>query len=170
MKNVSRLMLVLLAYALAAFMPLSAERVWISCNSYEGFVGLGASHEATAQIFYVTNLSEPTEDGLWDMEQAAGGGYTFRNVATGQYLTFTTERNGTVYKYMTLSETATTDNELWTLENQDDGTVAVRSVANTAYYWNLRLDGTYLLGAYAGSVRSNNERFTFHVVEQGPDP
>ena len=168
MKNILRLMSMLLVCMQAAVMSLSAERVWISCNSYEGFVGLGAYHQATAQIFYVTDLSEPTDDGLWDMEQAAEGGYTFRNVATGQYLTFTTERNGYVYKYMTLSETATTDNERWTLENQDDGTVAIRSVGNTAYCWNLRLDGTYLLGAYASNGHSNNEKFTLHIVDQSP--
>lgn len=158
----------LLGAMLPAAMTLSAERVWISCSSYEGFVGLGESHGATAQIYYVTDVSEPTEDGLWDMEQAADGSYTFCNVATGQYLSYTSVRNGNVYKYMTLTGAATTDAERWTLEVQDDGTTAVRSVANSAYYWNLRLDGTYLLGAYAGSVRSNNERFTFHTVAQDP--
>lgn len=168
MKNILRLMSMLLVCMQAAVMSLSAERVWISCNSYEGFVGLGAYHGATAQIYYVTDMDEPSQDGLWDMEQAADGSYTFKNVASGQYLTFTMERDGNIYKYMTLSETADTDNERWTLEEQDDGTVAVRSVANTAYYWNQRLDGTYLLGAYAGSVRSNNERFTFHVYEYNP--
>lgn len=158
----------MLGLMLLVVMPLNAERVWISCNVAQGFVGLGEFHDAEAQIFYVINSSEPTDDGLWDMEPATGGSYTFRNVATGQYLTFTTVRNGTIYKYLTLSETADTDNERWTLEEQTDGTVAVRSVANTAYYWNLRQDGTYLLGSYAGSVRSNNERFTLNTVASDP--
>ena len=54
----------MLGLMLLVVMPLSAERVWISCNVAQGFVGLGEFHDAEAQIFYVINSSEPTEDGL----------------------------------------------------------------------------------------------------------
>ncbi|MBR1446720.1 MAG: RICIN domain-containing protein, partial [Alloprevotella sp.] len=134
-----RIILFLSLLAAASFGVLRAEVYTISCIAADGYVGLGSQHGATPYIFYV-GASEVSEDGYWEVTEAANG-TTFRNQATGQYLAFTTERNGNIVKYMTLSSSAASDNELWTLEAQTDGTFVIRSVADPSYVWDLRRDG-----------------------------
>lgn len=157
-----RIILFLSLLAAASFGVLRAEVYTISCIAADGYVGLGSQHGATPYIFYV-GASEVSEDGYWEVTEAANG-TTFRNQATGQYLAFTTERNGNIVKYMTLSSSAASDNELWTLEAQTDGTFVIRSVADPSYVWDLRRDGSNLLGCYQGNGNGTNERFVLTLV------
>lgn len=160
----------ILTLALMSFVALASkaqsEIVFISCLQTNGYVGLGSYHSATPYIFYVTN-GQTTEDLYWRKTQTANG-YTFQNVATGQYLSFTTERNGNICKYMTLVDEFSGDNELWNLQEYSNasGYYTIQSVANNAYYWNLRSDGTGLVGTYAGNYRTANEAFLFTTAHQ----
>ena len=144
---------------------------YISCASLDGYLGLGAYHDADPYIYYVTDGTPKTEDAYWQVVNTRSG-YTFRNEATGQMLVFTYDRVEEYYKYMTLADEAPEERtEYWNLTMNADGTISVQSCYDTAYYWNLR-SGAGLLGTYAGSSRNWNERFVFQKKgdEPGPGP
>ncbi|MBO6189758.1 MAG: CotH kinase family protein [Alloprevotella sp.] len=140
----------------------SGSKYFFSVGSvnYDGYIGLGSYHNVSPYIYLYTG-DDTLEDAYWVVTKD-GSGYTFKNAATGQYLSFTTGRNNNYYKYLTLTTpTSVTDNERWTFELISNGIYAIRSVANTSYYFNYRTDGTQMLGAYAGSSRTQNEQFSF---------
>ena len=143
----------------------------ISCTQREGYVGLGAFHNANPYIYYVTDTEEMTEDVYWIVVNTRSG-YTFRNEATNQLLVFTYDRNDSYYKYMTLANEAPDDGtQFWDIIEGSDGSFCIRSNYDTNYYWNLRTSSTNLLGTYNGSGGSGaNERYVFYQKDDTPDP
>ena len=145
----------------------------ISCQEKSGFVGLGAYHNMSPYICYVTNESELSKDAYWRVT-LTNKGYTFQNEASGEWLVYTTGRVDQYYKYMTLVSELPQDGSLyWNIQQQSDGSLCVQSALDNAYYWNLRV-GQGLLGTYAGSERDVNERFYFTQKKsdepQEPEP
>ncbi len=142
---------------------------YITCNSQQGYLGLGAYHNADAYIYYVTDGQTKTADAYWVVTNTRSG-YTFRNEESGQLLVFTYDRVDQYYKYMTVADESLGDkSEYWNLISNSDGTFSVQSTLATNYYWNLRSSG--MLGTYSGSAGGgNNEHFTFHKKGDEPDP
>ncbi|MBO7069240.1 MAG: CotH kinase family protein [Bacteroidaceae bacterium] len=142
----------------------------ISCTMRDGYLGLGAYHNVEPYIYYVTNEEEKTDDAYWVITHTASG-YTFRNEATNEILVYTTDRDDSYYKYMTLAEESLGDqSEFWNIIQGSDGAYSIQSVVATGYYWNLR-KGTNMLGTFKGSGGdSDNERFVFNKRETGPGP
>lgn len=134
----------------------------ITCPSRPGYIGLGAYHGADAYIYNVTSGNNITDDGYWQVTKGRNG-YIFRNEASGQYLVFTYDRVDQYYKYMTLADELPDDDTAeWELVTNTDGTLCFYSMADTNYYWNLRMNDTNLLGTYSGSSGNDeNEHFIF---------
>ena len=150
---------------------LSEDGVYtISCTKLNGYLGLGAYHNVSPYIYYVTGEEDMTDDAFWEIVHTESG-YTFRNEATNEILVYTTGRNDQYYKYMTLATEPLGDqSEFWNIIPGSDGAFSVQSVVATDYYWNLR-NGTNMLGTYRGSGgNSDNERFTFTKKSDIPDP
>ena len=149
--------------------PVDDGVYYISCATADGYLGLGAYHDVDPYIYYVTDGATKTDDAYWQVVNTRSG-YTFRNEKTGQWLVFTYDRVDAYYKYMTLADEAPEDGtECWNLTVNDDGTISIQSTYDTVYYWNLR-SGAGLMGTYAGSSRSWNERFVFHKKGEEPGP
>ena len=92
--------------AILAGSPIEDGVYYISNTTVEGYLGLGAYHEADPYIYYVTDGQPRTADGYWLITNTRSG-YTFRNEASGEYLVFTTNRVDRYYKYMTRRSTGT---------------------------------------------------------------
>ena len=139
----------------------------ISCQQAEGYVALGGKHGMDP---YICFINDPTiaADGYWVVTNTRSG-YTFRNEVSGEYLVWTDGREDQYYKWLTLATEPETPSQFWTVEQNDDGSLSIRSVANDAYYWNLRASQG-MLGTYAGSTRSANERYYFTKKGAQPDP
>ncbi len=132
-------------------------KYYITCNyAPNGFIGLGSEQGSTYDLYYQTKSSVPTADGYWYIAKD-GEGYTFRNVMTSQYLSWTETYNQTQCKYLTLVDRVGGDTERWTL-TEGNGFVSVRSVAQPSYQWNLR-KSTYMMGCYESSTTDTNEQF-----------
>ena len=150
---------------------LSEDGVYtISCTKLNGYLGLGAYHNVSPYIYYVTGEEDMTDDAFWEIVHTESG-YTFRNEATNEILVYTTGRNDQYYKYMTLATEPLGDqSEFWNIIPGSDGAFSVQSVVAPNYYWNLR-NGANLLGTYQGSGgTAQNERFTFTKKSDIPGP
>ena len=150
--------------------PIEDGVYYISNTAEDGYLGLGAYHNANPYIYYITDGQDKTADAYWIVTNTRSG-YTFRNEASGEMLVFTTNRVDQYYKYMTLAkESLDNKTEFWNIIEGTDGAYCIQSLANPDYYWNLR-SGAGLLGTYQGSYGSaQNERFVFHKKEGGSDP
>ncbi len=149
------------APALAGLDIQSDKRYYITCNYADGFACLGAYQGVSCEVYYQTNSSTITADGYWRITQD-GGGYTFQNCMSGQYLSWT-ETHQDNCKYLTLVSEVSGNNERWTI-TEGNGFVSIRSVAQPSYQFNLRKDGTYLLGCYESTSTDNNEQFNICEV------
>ena len=150
--------------------PIEDGVYYISNTATEGYVGLGAYHDADPYIYYVTDGQTRTEDAYWIVTSTRSG-YTFRNAASGEMLIFTTSRVDRYYKYMTLAKESKGDkSEFWNIIEGNDGAFCIQSIASPGYYWNLRA-GANLLGTYQGSNGSAaNERYLFYKKDADPEP
>lgn len=120
---------------------------------------LGSNHGSTAYIYYDTT-GESADDAWWYVEKGTEG-YTLRNAKSGTYLTYNPERIEGVAKGLVLSTTASGTESEWNFTEQTDGTYTVANVQQPVQWWNVRTDGTYLVGTYAGSG-TDNEVFTIY--------
>ncbi len=135
----------------------SGKKYYISCAYTDGYLALGSNHYSSCELYYVAGTAGVSTDGYWYI-QNNGSGYTFKNAATGQYLAWTETRSTTV-KYMTLQDDVD-DNALWTINNYSSY-ATIQSVAAPTYYWNLRTDGTYLMGCYDGAISDNGRMYIY---------
>jgi hypothetical protein len=141
----------------------------ISCQQTDGYVALGAYHNVSPYICYVQNGEPMTEDAYWVVTYTENG-YTFRNEASGDFLIYTTGRVDAYYKNMITSQEDPGDGSLyWNINESGDGSLYINSMVAPNWYWNLR-SGQGLLGTYAGSSRSINERYYLTKKETKPDP
>lgn len=130
------------------------------CKSYgTGAMVLGSNHSSTAYIYYDT-AGESADDAWWYVEKGTEG-YTLRNAKSGTYITYNAQRIDGVAKGLVLSTTATGTESEWTFTEKDNGTYTVANVQQPQQWWNVRKDGTYLVGTYTGSG-TDNEVFTIY--------
>ncbi len=144
--------------ALAGWNIRSGEKYYITCNYRSGFISIGAYQDSPYEVYYQTNSTIPTSDGYWYIEND-GGGYTFQNCETGQFLSWTSVYND-YCKYLTFVNEVSSDDQRWTL-TQGSGFISIRSVSQPNYQFNLRTS-TYLLGCYSSYSTDNNEQFNIY--------
>lgn len=129
----------------------------ISCKYYgSGAVATGSAHNSSAYLFYT--LSEADAEDAWWYIEADGSGYTIKNAQTGEYITFTTERTLGVCKGLKLTEETEESASRWIFTETGDY-LTITNEGQPTQYFDLRVDGTYLLGTYEG-YGSDNELFT----------
>lgn len=129
-----------------------------------GWIGLGAQHNATPQIYCVTT-GAVDYDGWWIIKKTSDGtSYTIQNSQSGEYLVFDAVTYNSTNKYLMLSTDGTSDEAKWTFDYySSQNALRVVSVADDDYVFNLRTNGTTnLLGCYRNlNSASNNELFQF---------
>lgn len=141
------------------------KKYTITCAHYaKGSVGLGAYHGA-APILYYVDSSEVPDDAYWYIEQDEKGHFRFRNALTNDYIVYDSERVPSAKKGLNVSADNTSDASMWEILQYDGGGFFVRSVQEDMQYFNLRVDGTFLMGTYT-DYRSLNGQFYF-VDEDG---
>ena len=134
--------------------PTEKYRIEVQCYS-PGAMATGAGHGSSALVYYVYGAVPESEDIWWEFV-AAGSGYNIRNSATGQYLYYDPEREEAVAKGIRLAESPEGDEAVWSVEEVQGG-VAIRNAAQPMQYFNVRMDGSFLVGTYmeAGALTSN---------------
>lgn len=174
MKKLVLFFFALLAFGISKAAPEFKDNVKyrFSCKKYNAYDGcgsvtLGANHGSTAELYYLTT-STYSADSWWYIRKQ-GNGYVIVNAKSGQYMTFTSTRLEGKTKGITLTSSATTSASQWTFSTESyyDGYCMVLNVQNPDQCFNLRMDGTYLLGSYGG-FGNQNELFKIYD-EQGND-
>lgn len=132
----------------------------ITCQRYDnGCVVLGEKHDAAAFLYYATNLETVPEDAWWVLS-VKGAGFTMKNAATGQYMVYksgklTNDAGQYTAKGIQLSNTADDNYAVWTLTETTTGMLIIENAGAPGQYFNLRTDGSYLLGTYSSASTDN---------------
>ena len=150
---------VLLAQAQAGATFDSNSKYRLSCKLYEnGVLALGSEHGSSAYYYYVTGTNE-CSDGWWYLT-ASTNGYYLQNAKTMEYVTYTGNRINQVAKGIEPTSWPKGSASEWTLV-EDNGYWTIRNVQDPTQWFNLRRDGSYLLGSYEGSG-ADNELFKIY--------
>ncbi|MGN0086508.1 MAG: CotH kinase family protein [Alloprevotella sp.] len=126
-----------------------------------GAVALGANHGSTAVVYHVEGTIP--SDGYWYITEDAGG-YAIQNTVSGQYLYYDPVRVENSVKGLNLRDAVEDDLARWTFSPKA-GTTSfyIQNLKETEQWWNLRTDGTNLMGTYAShDGTSLNEIFKIY--------
>lgn len=131
-----------------------------------GTIALGDRHDAVPYIYYVTDATVTPADGWWIISRGGDNGYTIRNAASGQYLVYREGRpqnaQGQYYaKGIQLSTSATDDSALWTITENEGGSVVIASAEQPGQKFNLRTDGSWLVGTYTDASTANGHFYVY---------
>jgi len=144
----------------------------IVCQKYAtGCLVLGERHDKAPLLFYDTEGAEVPTDAWWVVSKR-GGGYTFRNAATGEFMVYKegkVKNEAGLYtaKGIQLSDAAKDDFAVWMIEPNDKGFATIENAGQTGQFFNLRTDGSFLLGTY-GSAGSENGCFQLFDEKGAP--
>ena len=144
----------------------------IVCQKYAtGCLVLGERHDKAPLLFYDTEGVEVPTDAWWVVSKR-GGGYTFRNAATGEFMVYKegkVKNEAGLYtaKGIQLSDAAKDDFAVWMIEPNDKGFATIENAGQTGQFFNLRTDGSFLLGTY-GSAGSENGCFQLFDEKGAP--
>lgn len=133
------------------------------CGQYQGATGylvLGSYHGATPYVYYLNSATEVPADAWWTVK-ADGYGYTIQNAASGDYLVYaegrpTNAAGEYLAKGIQLASAVSDDNARWTFTESASGWLVIENVGVPGQYFNLRKDGTYLVGTYEDATTSNS--------------
>ena len=139
----------------------SGKKYRIVCDRFgSGGIATGAAHGSTARLFYTTD-NNVAADAWWYITKS-GDGYVLQNASTLEYVAYDPERIEGVCKGLSLYDTPGGDEFLWNFQKTDDSYYIV-NVAQPEQWFNVRVDGTYLVGTYAShGGRAENECFKFY--------
>ena len=143
----------------------SGSKYYFVCKSQStGSMVLGAYHNQAPYIYYDTN-SKLSDDSYWVITGDEKG-YTIQNAVSREYIIYKegrTQNSSGQYTAKGLQLSATTNDNagLWTFSEASDGSVIIYSVAEPGQGFNVRLDGTGLVGTYRVSG-SSNEKFMIY--------
>ncbi len=152
----------------------TGEKYRLVCKYYgTGATMLGSAHGSKAYIYYNTTSDE--DDDAWWYVEAEGNGYTLRNATNNYYITYSSERIENVAKGLVLSTASQGTTSQWTFNDAGDGYYTIANVDDNTQWFNVRTDGTYLVGTYTGNTGSKNELFAIYdsngnqLTEDGDD-
>lgn len=144
----------------------------IVCQKYAtGCLVLGERHNKAPLLFYDTEGVEVPTDAWWVVSKR-GGGYTFRNAATGEFMVYKegkVKNEAGLYtaKGIQLSDAAKDDFAVWMIEPNDKGFATIENAGQTGQFFNLRTDGSFLLGTY---VSADSENGCFQLFDEKGAP
>lgn len=132
---------------------------FVCVNYNTGNMVLGANHNVAPYVYYYTTLTTASDDAWW-VVKTDGNGYTISNAQSGEYLIYkegrTTNSNGEyTAKGIQLATSVSDDNGRWTLTENEQGSIIIENVGTPGQYFNVRTDGTYLVGTYADATTAN---------------
>lgn len=131
----------------------------LSCSTYgSGSLVLGSNHNSTAYLYYDTSSSY-SDDSWWYIREE-GDGYNIINAQSGEYITYSSTRIENQAKGLILTESSEGATSQWKITSYN-GYFVIQNVSYTEQWFNVRLDGTYLVGTYSGTG-SSNELFTIY--------
>lgn len=125
-----------------------------------GCLALGKFHQSPAILFHQTEASIPAD--AWWYIQPGEKGYTLRNAKTQEYIIYDQERIEDSKKGLSLSIDLEDDYTEWYIEPFRNHFI-IKSVKDPSSWFNLRTNGTHLMGTYAGSG-SDNELFRIYNI------
>ncbi len=127
----------------------------IQCAYYDmGSITLGAYHNVSPILYYYTSPDIP-DDGYWYVYTDEDGNYLFRNALSMEYLVYDANRVETQKKGLNLSSTASGDEAKWKIGALESGGYFIQSVVAPDQYFNMRVDGTGLVGTYRNYSSTN---------------
>lgn len=144
----------------------------IVCQKYAtGCLVLGERHNKAPLLFYDTEGAEVPTDAWWVVSKR-GGGYTFRNAVTGEFMVYKegkVKNEAGLYtaKGIQLSDAAKDDFAVWMIEPNDKGFATIENAGQTGQFFNLRMDGSFLLGTY---VSAGSENGCFQLFDEKGAP
>lgn len=163
--HMKRTLLFLLGFVLAwgtmqAAVSFDADTKYrLTCNNYgTGSLVLGSNHGSTAYLYYDTSSSY-SDDSWWYIREE-GSGYNLINAQSGEYITYSSTRIEDQAKGLILTESSEGSASQWIITNYN-GSFVIQSVYASDQWFNVRLDGTYLVGTYSGTG-SSNELFAIY--------
>ena len=139
----------------------TGKKYRLVCDQFGGSgVATGQQHGSTALLYYDTSGNLPA-DAFWYVTKSTNG-YLLQNVATLEYAVYDPVRVEGVCKGISLSPTADGDEALWNFQQTGDSYYII-NVARPEQWFNVRVDGSYLVGTYdTHGGRAENECFKFY--------
>ena len=133
----------------------------IVCQAWGyGSIALGSNHGSSAYVYYDSNYQ--SADDHWWYIRKDGDGYTICNAQSGVYLTHYPDRIEGVAKGLVISTGVSNNRGRWTF-TEKDGSYNIANVDDPTQWFNVRLDGTFLVGTYAShNGYASNEYFKFY--------
>lgn len=139
----------------------NGEKYIIQCQHYDSGSVCPGSPRGVNPIVYYSTSSVLEEDCYWYVIKDDNTGYySFRNAATHEYLVYDAVRDELRKKGLNFSSSNSSDASQWTINSLDEGGYYIESVASPGQYFNMRVDGTLLMGTYR-SYNSSNSTFYF---------
>lgn len=131
------------------------QKYYFVCKEWNtGSMVLGENHGSTAYVYYDIT-AELSADSYWII-QKNGNGYTIQNSSNGKYLFYKNERIDGVAKGIQLADNVTDDSGRWLFEETSDGHVRVCNAGQPGQCFNVRTDGTNLVGTYTINEDNNS--------------
>lgn len=127
-----------------------------------GSMVLGEYHGSTAIIYYSREEDGSSLDAWWYIEKQ-NKGYSLRNAATNEYAYHDTRRESGVAKGLRMT-TEMSDSAQWLISAVGE-TFNLFNVYDAEHCFNVRVDGTYLVGTYEGTGTGANELFSIYDEE-----
>ena len=139
----------------------SGKKYRIVCQAWGyGSIALGSNHGSSAYVYYDSNYQ--SADDHWWYIRKDGDGYTICNAQSGVYLTHYPDRIEGVAKGLVISTGVSNNRGRWTF-TEKDGSYNIANVDDPTQWFNVRLDGTFLVGTYAShNGYASNEYFKFY--------
>ena len=167
-KLFSLLLLVLCTTSLVAKLQFrQGQKYQIVCQQYtSGCTTVGSAHGKQTPVYYLEN-GGTTTDCYWYITEETDGYYSIRNAQTNTYVTYTGERadgsgTGNDIRYVDMTTNIDNDdNALWTIQANQSYYV-IRNASQTNHIWDLRVSPSFVVGTYASTNVTANQRFTFY--------
>lgn len=144
-----------------AFLHLSDHpRYRISCPVWgDGAVTIGNLHGSNVQVGYETDPTQWDASCWWEITSPDNVHLVFRNVATGDYLTYTPAKDWTTYVRLVLSQQLTAQAQ-WTVGTAS-GSLVFHYAASDANYF-MEMGSKEMVSTSAGSGSSPYVRFLLY--------
>ena len=170
--------IILLALSLVLTVSLNATlsitsggKYYFVCDLWEsGNMVLGAQHGKAPFIFYDTEAQSLSTDSYWVIAKAQGGrdNYTIQNAVTKEYIVYkderlTNDKGEYTAKGLQLAASVTDNNGKWNFHENANGSVYITCVGNSSICFDVRNDGSGLVGTYDIGNSSNQY---FHIYDE----
>lgn len=146
----------------------SGGKYYFACDLWEsGCMVVGSRHDVAPFIYYDADATTVSADGYWVLT-LDGGGYTICNAVTKEYIIYkderlTNDRGEYTAKGLQLATSVSDNSGRWIFNEKENGSVYITCVADPSVGFNVRTDGTGLVGTYPVSGTANE---FFHVYDE----